>query len=174
MYVFELASPHHDTRTPLVCVCVFLPACFWHLCLRPQHRGRLLTSPEVTPRPGVTHASPAPTCPCSCPEPPPPLARQKVPGILSRGLDRLGSGHQVWPVWLVVTSDSPTRLVAAPPVLCANLGRDNFCSEVSKPPPLWRFCLINLWSSSLSHPQARPAAREFTSWQGETEVKTGP
>lgn len=47
----------------------------------------------------------------------------------------------------------------------------NFCSEVSTPPPLWGFCLINLWSSSLSHPQARPAGREFTFWQGETEAR---
>lgn len=129
---------HHSHMTPVpgcvhaahVCVCVclhicvFLPACVWHLCLGPQHRGRLLTSPEVTPRPGVTHASPAPTCPCSCPEPPPLLARQRYQASCP--------GDWIWPPSLAYVAGGQSPLTAlqagsccsslAP---CINLRRDN-------------------------------------------------
>lgn len=125
----------------------------------------LLTSPEVTFR-AVTHSTPAPTRPCSGLEPPSLAARCRDWAICPGGLDP-GCGPQVLaPVWLMGSHpglSSPSGRWLLLPSCVHRPGKEtiNFCEEVSTPPLLQGFCLINLWSSSLSHPQPRPAGREF-------------
>lgn len=125
----------------------------------------LLTSPEVTCR-VVTHSAPAPTCPQSCPEPPSPGAGPGDWAACPGDLDPPGlgpcwaDGEPSWPqlplrgLWLLLSAAH------------TDLGKRQLISVMRFPPLLRGFCLINLWSSSLSHPLTRPAGREFTSWQG--------
>lgn len=147
--------------------------------LDPSVGACLLTSPEVTLR-AVTHSAPAPTCPCvPAPAQSPPSLWQGEgtgqPVLGARGLSRLwapGFGPCLVDGQLPWLQFPPRRPVMRLRSHTHGPGKEtiNVCNEVPTPPLLWGFCLINLWSSSPSHPQACPAGRERARRQGETEA----
>lgn len=153
-------------------ICVFLPAC---VCLAPllgtPTQGTSVDISRGNSKAGRDSRLSCPNLSLLLPRAPTPSGKTKVPGILSRRLD-LATKFGLCGWWSVTSDSSAGWQLLLFPGSMHKPGKRQLISVVRFiPPPLWGFCLINLWNSSLSHPQARPAGREFTFWQGETEVR---